>query len=795
MVKLVTGGGSDLSPDMQKIVAKLEQLLKGGKKLDIGIDELKKKAGVFNVKNTTVSAYINRKKKEGFFKNLSIKRFGGGLDKEVGTSKYDTNYNNSKKFRDFHTSTYDTPWSESSSTLKTNSYNAFLRNKDKLNVKGFNLSETQMAQKLGVSPNTLRAYNTPSRQNLDSTTSDWIKDNIKKIRTIKDGKSVNLYKDLTQTELNKWTSLQEASKISSGMVSNIKEYDEVFRDQIKNSKKLPDITEVIQKTSMSTPATIANTEALYSRLLKGETFRRDVDIAKDVVLGKNIINELSINSTNNARRSAFYRLALDNINKMYPGESGNLETFKSNFRNELKNILGPDIKKVPFSINEVIGLSTGESRGIQPFSVFVDVVDTNINEGELARYQGQFSKKVNQVQKLLSGNKPNVAEAQKIASSLDLNRNTLVQSLTEKGFTTAQINKLNLPDIKVGTDVLETYKAEDLTRYKKSGVDIEKFAKDKGYYIDAKKAKPFFDVSAESFKNTLLKAARTNQGNVCQIFRSEGGRIGFAAGSSCVRQMEFAFDNDPLTITQQIEKMDTAPNTLKSAAAKFLERPFVKGAGRFGAIAAGGALVAGAVKKFMNDDPTTYLSNEEQQKNMLIDMVTGSLDDTPQESPAILDYQLPALGGAAVAGTAAVAPSTIKAATSKRFGKEPSGITKTALKTLGRGLATLGTPAGLLATEPLFIAGQIQQGDSLTDIATNPANYLGAAFAGPVTEFATKGLSPTIAKTMRLGISPSVLKTVSRRFGLPGLALSAGISGYELFDDYRNQRGMFSNEE
>jgi len=259
--------------------------------------------------------------------------------------------------------------------------------------------------------------------------------------------------------------------------------------------------------------------------------------------------------------------------------------------------------------------------------------------------------------------------------------------------------------------------------------------------------------------------------------------------------MEFAFDNDPLTITQQIEKMDTAPNTLKSAAAKFLERPFVKGAGRFGAIAAGGALVAGAVKKFMNDDPTTYLSNEEQQKNMLIDMVTGQLDDTPQERPAILDYQLPVLGAGAVAGTAAVAPSTIEAARSGALGATKSGITKTALKTLGRGLTALGTPAALLATEPLYIAGQVQQGDSLAEIATNPANYLGAAFMGPATEFATKGLSPTIAKTMRLGISPSVLKTVSRRFGLPGLALSAGISGYELFDDYRNQRGMFSNEE
>ncbi len=794
MVKLVTGGGSDLSPDMKKIVAKLEQLLKGGKKLDIGIDELKKKAGVFNVKNTTVSAYIRRKKKDGLFKNLSIKQYGGAT--EIGTSKYDTNYNNSKKFRDFHTDTYDTPWSKSSSTLKTNSYNAFLRNKDKLNVKGFNLSETLMAEKLGVSPNTLRTYNTPSRKNLDSTTSDWIKDNIKKIRTIKDGKSVNLYKDLTQTELNKWTSLQDSSKISTKLVDNIKEYDKVFRNQLKSTKKLPDIAEVIQKTSMSTPAVIANTEALYSRLLRGETFRRDVDVAKDVVLGKKIINELSINSTNNARRSAFYRLALDKVNKLYPGESGNLETFKSNFRNELKNILGPDVKKVPFSVNEVISLAAGESRGVQPFSVFVDVVETGINEKELANYQGSFSKKLAQVQNLLSGKNPNKIEAEKIALSLDSSRETLVNSLTNKGFTKNQINQLNLPDIKVGTDVLETYKAEDLARYKKSGVDIEKFAKDKGYYIDAKKAKPFFDVSEQSFKNTILKAARTNEGGVCQIFRAEGGRIGFAAGSSCVQQMEFAFDNDPVKLSQDINKLpeQSGPiNKVKNAATGFLN--FAKKGGKYGAIAAGGAVAAGFVKKFMNDDPTTYLSNEEQQKNMLMDMVTGSLDDTPEESPAIGDAYLPTLGTVAVAGTAATAPSTINAVRGGALGAKKSGITKTALKTLGKGLSATASPLGLLATEPLYLAEQVQQGDSLAEIATNPFNYAGAAFTGPATEFATKGgLNPTIAKTMRLGISPSTLKTVSRRFGLPGLALSLGISGYEMFDDYRNKRGMFSEE-
>ena len=306
--------------------------------------------------------------------------------------------------------------------------------------------------------------------------------------------------------------------------------------------------------------------------------------------------------------------------------------------------------------------------------------------------------------------------------------------------------------------------------------------------FDAQLKIRLFEENRKNVFKAANKISKKEQLAVCSLL-SRGGLPGDCAA---------AINNDPVKAAQIFEQADSSSSAmtkLKQASSKFLQSPLTRGAGRFGALAAVGAAGAGAVKTFMNDDPTTYLSNEEQQKNLLIDMVTGSLDDTPQESPAILDYQLPAIGGAAVAGTAAVAPSTIEAARSGALGSTKSGITKTALKTLGRGLATLGTPAGLLATEPLFLAGQIQQGDSLGEIATNPMNYLGAAFAGPVTEFATKGLNPTIAKTMRLGISPSVLKTVSRRFGLPGLALSAGISGYEMFDDYRNKRGMFSNEE
>jgi len=310
--------------------------------------------------------------------------------------------------------------------------------------------------------------------------------------------------------------------------------------------------------------------------------------------------------------------------------------------------------------------------------------------------------------------------------------------------------------------------------------------RDKRYSLDKLK----LDIPENKKLDLFIKSVKGTKGACRELLASAlGGPI-----DTC----EAVIRQDPEAAARKINRISeqSGPiNKVKNAATKFLQSPLTKGAGKFGAIAAGGAVAAGFVKQFMNDDPTTYLSNEEQQKNLLMDMVTGSLDDTPEESPAIGDAYLPALGGTLAAGTAVTAPSTIKIARSGALGAKKSGITKTALKTLGKGLAATTTPLGLLATEPLYLADQVQQGDSLGEIATNPFNYFGAAFASDADRIVSRGLNPTIAKTMRLGISPTALKTVSRRFGLPGLALSLGISGYETYDDFKNKRGFFSNEE
>ena len=239
-----------------------------------------------------------------------------------------------------------------------------------------------------------------------------------------------------------------------------------------------------------------------------------------------------------------------------------------------------------------------------------------------------------------------------------------------------------------------------------------------------------------------------------------------------------------------------------------------KKGGRFGVTAAVGAVGAGLVKEFMNDDPSTYLSDENQQKNMLIDMITQPVLEPSMEptTTAFGDAQLPAIGAVAAAGAipggAELYRQRIKSpdrrvanfATREDVPRVPRARVspfRAALGplsgVLGKGLATTGTPLGMLALEPLYIGQQIADGDSLGEVATNPLNYLGPAFAGSLSKEATRFAGPKMANIMRLGISPMALKTVSRRFGLPGLALSAGISGYEMYQNKKAGRGLFDD--
>ena len=308
----------------------------------------------------------------------------------------------------------------------------------------------------------------------------------------------------------------------------------------------------------------------------------------------------------------------------------------------------------------------------------------------------------------------------------------------------------------------------------------------------------------EDLKKMVMEEAKDPDGPLCMSlgrYRKDGGRIGFAKGSGCVIEATNALDENPVKFAQDINKTEGMLPKIQNAASKFLS--VAKKGGRFGAFAAVGAAGAGLVKQFTSDDPTSYLSDENQQKNMLIDMVTEPVMD--ERDPGITsDAQLPVLGAVTAAGAIPGGAEYYKdrrgiRPNDKFTGPMKQGVGKIRAAAspisglLGKGLAATGTPLGMLALEPLYIGSQLAAGDSVGEIATNPINYLGAAFASPLTQQATKFASPAVSNIMRLGISPTMLKTVSRRFGLPGLALSAGISGYEMYRNKREGRGLFDD--
>ena len=312
---------------------------------------------------------------------------------------------------------------------------------------------------------------------------------------------------------------------------------------------------------------------------------------------------------------------------------------------------------------------------------------------------------------------------------------------------------------------------------------------------------------AAGFEKVLLDYAKTNKGNVCQLFLNKGGRAGFAAGSSCVLKMSDALERDPIGVTRQITKLpgNKTINTVKNAAKGVLGTlgKFGVRAAPFAALAAVGAGIEPLVKQFVADDPNTYLTNEGQMKGMLLATIEG---ETPKVDEEILKWQLPALGGATVAGAVpgareayldrltgrgpAVGPAGTRALAT--IPEKPVGKVRAALGlkgVLGKALGATFSPLAVAATTPLSIAAQREGGTEWGDIATDPTHWFGPAFASAGYEMASKGIkNPVLLKALRMGISPGALRMISSKFGLPGLAISGGMWGYDKWKN-RNKDG------
>jgi hypothetical protein len=332
-------------------------------------------------------------------------------------------------------------------------------------------------------------------------------------------------------------------------------------------------------------------------------------------------------------------------------------------------------------------------------------------------------------------------------------------------------------------------------------INAAKQFKDLKKYVDRSlSSKKEFTAGKET--SVLLQAVKNAPQACRKILNYSTGGI----STTCAA----AIETDPVkaaTALEEIKPTSAALGKVRNAASAFLK---FAGKGKvFGATAAVGVGAGALVKKFMNDDPSTYLTNDAQANAMILDTID---EKERQERMEAMGDAPELLGesaiGAELAATAAAIPGSgaVYGARKKPFTRMVDGVKKTrpamgtaraALGPVGKALSGFATPAGIAALTPLNVASSLYEGDSGYEIATDPLNYLAPAFAGTLSKEATRGMGAAskLSKSLRLGMSPGAIKMVSRRFGLPGLALSGGISLYELADDYKMKRGMFGKKE
>ena len=120
-------------------------------------------------------------------------------------------------------------------------------------------------------------------------------------------------------------------------------------------------------------------------------------------------------------------------------------------------------------------------------------------------------------------------------------------------------------------------------------------------------------------------------------------------------------------------------------------------------------------------------------------------------------------------------------------------IKKSMLKTVGRTLAKIGAPLPTALIDGYFVGKQIQDDKSAVEIAKDPLNWLGLATMSTLTKVGGVTGSGTVNAIARLGMSPGLIRGVSRFAGLPGLAISTALTAYDQYEKYKNEEGLIYN--
>ena len=314
---------------------------------------------------------------------------------------------------------------------------------------------------------------------------------------------------------NKDFQLQQASKLKPKTINNITTLlnDKEASSFLKKGQVVPD--EILTKLKIA-PSEAATATVRIGQIYGGNKFDEKAfkNIRTNVKASDNLFNTMNKFAFGNPYRSKLYNASLELIDEQLGNEKGTFASLKKKASYILKKN-----KIKGFDINEIAGVSGTAKSGAGEFSQFIDVMDSNLNQKQMASFQSAFS----QARQNIANNPNNFA-----AESKRINK---LASRFEREYG------VKLPRIRDVGDVEKYYSANRLKNLSDQGLDIKKASKNVGYTIQmpkgAKTITEFTELKPVQIKGIAKKLA--DSGFECRL----------ANGINC---------NDPRAYTQSIKE-------------------------------------------------------------------------------------------------------------------------------------------------------------------------------------------------------------------------------------------------
>jgi hypothetical protein len=240
--------------------------------------------------------------------------------------------------------------------------------------------------------------------------------------------------------------------------------DKTIANQLNNGS-LPDL-DVLKKKFKLTPHQAANTVYRIAQAMKGIGFENisDLGIKKNNKAGKQLLQRISSSAFNNPYSDAARKDAMALVDKQMGNRTGTFRNFRTGVLNSLKDAgINPKL----LNLNEIVGISPAVKNTMGPYSQFVNLLEADINQKQMASFQSMYTKKTGDLIKAVkTGDKTKIQE---VLNSFEQSKNNFLEKLPEK--TKIKIEKAGLPGLSIKAPEIE-YGKKRISELGKLGIDL-----------------------------------------------------------------------------------------------------------------------------------------------------------------------------------------------------------------------------------------------------------------------------------------------------------------------------------